>query len=224
MPEHQMPIHSQSGDVNSNRARIAPSKDELAALPPFQGLTLSQIEVPATRAQFEAAARDIQAACVVGFDTESKPTFATGEVSSGPHVLQFALESRAYIFQIHHGDSHDLLIDLLHSATLVKVGFGLASDRGQIQARLGRPLRAVLDLNTLFRRDGYRSSMGVRGAVGLLFGQRFMKSKKVTTSNWALPQLSGSQLLYAANDAWAALRVLHALDRPRADWPVEGMG
>jgi hypothetical protein len=36
--------------------------------------------------------------------------------------------------------------------------------------------------------------------------------------------LSGSQLLYAANDAWAALRVLRALDRPRVDWPVEGLG
>jgi ribonuclease D len=224
MPEHQMPTPTASTEATPTRAKLAPSKDELAALPPFQGLTLAQIEVPATRAQFEAAARDIQAAGVVGFDTESKPTFATGEVSTGPHVLQFALESRAYIFQIHHADSHDLLIDLLHSATLVKVGFGLSSDRGQIRARLGQPLRAVLDLNTLFRGDGYRSSMGVRGAVGLLFGQRFQKSKKVTTSNWALPQLSGSQLLYAANDAWAALRVLRALDRPRVEWPVDGLG
>jgi ribonuclease D len=219
-----MPTELPGRQAAPTGARLVPSKDELATLPPFQGLTLAQIEVPATRAQFEAAARDILAGGVVGFDTESKPTFAPGEVSTGPHVLQFALESRAYIFQIHHADSHDLLIDLLHSATLVKVGFGLASDRGQIQSRLGRPLRAVLDLNTLFRSDGYRSSMGVRGAVGLLFGQRFQKSKKVTTSNWALPQLSGSQLLYAANDAWAALRVLRALDRPRVDWPVEGLG
>ncbi len=218
-----MPTDSPSRQAAPNGARLAPSKDELATLPPFQGLTLSQIEVPATRPQFAAAARDILTAGVVGFDTESKPTFAPGEVSTGPHVLQFALESRAYIFQIHHDQCHDLLIELLHSNALVKVGFGLASDRGQIQSRLGLPLRAVLDLNTLFRGDGYRSSMGVRGAVGLLFGQRFLKSKKVTTSNWALPQLSGSQLLYAANDAWAALQVLRALHRPRAEWPVEGL-
>jgi 3'-5' exonuclease len=206
-----MPTDSPGRQAAPAGARFVPTKDELAVLPPFQGLTLAQIEVPATRAQFEAAAR------------ESKPTFVPGEVSTGPHVLQFALESRAYVFQIHHADSHELLIDLLHSTALVKVGFGLSSDRGQIQARLGKPLRAVLDLNTLFRRDGYRSAMGVRGAVGLLFGQRFQKSKKVTTSNWALPQLSGSQLLYAANDAWAALRVLRALERPRVEWPVDGL-
>jgi len=53
--------------------------------------------------------------------------------------------------------------------------------------------------------------MGVRGAVAVMFNQRFLKSRKATTSNWANVQLSESQLLYAANDAYAALRVFHAL-------------
>jgi hypothetical protein len=51
---------------------------------------------------------------------------------------------------------------------------------------------------------GYRSEMGVKASVAVLFGQRFAKSKKVSTSNWAQPELSPSQLLYAANDAYAA--------------------
>jgi len=43
----------------------------------------------------------------------------------------------------------------------------------------------------------------------------FIKSRKATTSNWAHPRLSESQLLYAANDAWAALRIYRALgERP----------
>ena len=201
-----------------------PSKTELAALPLFAGLSLGQIHLPATRAQFESAAADILAAGLVGFDTESKPTFAPGERSSGPHVVQFALANRAYIFQVHRSEGLDLLTGLLHSTTLVKVGFGLSSDRGQIRDKLGLPLRAVLDLNTLFRQQGYRSAMGVRGAVGVVFGQRFQKSRKVTTSNWALPQLSAPQLLYAANDAFAALKVLQALDAPRSEWPVDGLG
>jgi ribonuclease D len=198
-----------------------PSKTELAALPVFAGLSLAQIQVPTTRAQFESAAADIRGADLVGFDTESKPTFAPGERSTGPHVVQFALADRAYIFQVHRSEGLAVLLDLLHSTTLVKVGFGLASDRGQIRDKLGLPLRAVLDLNTLFRQQGYRSAMGVRGAVGVVFRQRFQKSRKVTTSNWSLPQLSASQLLYAANDAYAALRVLLALDRPRSEWPVD---
>jgi ribonuclease D len=44
-----------------------------------------------------------------------------------------------------------------------------------------------------------------------MFNQRFAKSKKATTSNWSQPQLTSHQMLYAANDAYAALKVLEAL-------------
>jgi ribonuclease D len=37
------------------------------------------------------------------------------------------------------------------------------------------------------------------------------KSKSVKTSNWALPALQPKQLLYAANDAYAALCVFEAM-------------
>jgi ribonuclease D len=53
--------------------------------------------------------------------------------------------------------------------------------------------------------------MGVKAAVAVLFGQRYLKSKRAATSNWAQRTLSDSQVLYAANDAWAALCVYHAL-------------
>jgi len=69
----------------------------------------------------------------------------------------------------------------------------------------------VLDLNTVFRERGYRKDMGVRGAVALMFNQRFIKSRKATTSNWANARLTEAQIIYAANDAYAALRVFEAL-------------
>jgi ribonuclease D len=70
--------------------------------------------------------------------------------------------------------------------------------------------------------DGYGKHLGVKTAVGLVFNQRFTKSKKITTSNWSLPQLTSQQLLYAANDAYAALKVLEALNLPRAELPIMG--
>jgi ribonuclease D len=69
----------------------------------------------------------------------------------------------------------------------------------------------VVDLNHLFRARGYRKDIGVKTAVAILFGRRFLKSGKASTSNWAARQLSESQLLYAANDAWAAARVFAAM-------------
>ena len=192
-------------------SKDAPTKAETAHLQVFAGLTLAQIEVPSTRAQFEAAAADILAAGTVGFDTESKPTFAVGEISDGPHVVQFALPERAFIFQVRHAEGRELLIELLQSHSLRKVGFGLGSDRSQVQAKFGVSLGSVIDLGHEFRQRGYRNAVGVRAAVAIVFERRFIKSKRTTTSNWALPQLGSSQLLYAANDAWAALRVYQAL-------------
>ena len=93
----------------------------------------------------------------------------------------------------------------------MKVGFGLGDDIRRITARLGVSARNVIDLNDLFRHQGYRKDMGVKAAVALLFNKRFLKSKKAATSNWASPQLTESQINYAANDAWAAIRVYQAM-------------
>jgi len=185
----------------------------MATLPPFEGLPIGRVRVPATVEQFAAASAAIKTAGVVGFDTESKPTFKVGEVSDGPHIAQFATSTEAFIFQVHRSDGLPFLVDLLQSQAVQKVGFGLSSDLKHIRARFGVELRAVVDLNDVFRREGFRSSTGVRAAVALLFDRRFLKSKRQTTSNWALPHLDDRQLLYAANDAYAALRVHQEMDR-----------
>lgn len=203
--------------------KIAPTKSEIALLQPFAGLTLECVHVPTIKEEFASAAEEIKAAGIVGFDTESKPTFVVGDVSEGPHVVQFALHDKAYLFQLHREDGLPFLIELLQSEQLIKVGFGLKSDRGHILAKLGVHFNAVVDLNTVFSMDGYHKEMGVRAAVALIFKQRFAKSRHVTTSNWSQPQLTAQQMLYAANDAYAALKVLEALNLPREDLPIMGL-
>lgn len=192
--------------------RIAPSRDEMALLPPFDGLTIDRVVVPATLDDFRRATAAIEAAGVVGFDTESKPLFDVGAVSDGPHVAQFATATEAFIFQVHRVEGLPFLVRLLQSEAVTKVGFGLRSDLQHVRAKFGVELRSVVDLNDVFRAAGFRSSTGVRAAVAIVFGRRFLKSKRQTTSNWALPKLDTKQLLYAANDAWAALRVHQAID------------
>jgi len=204
--------------------KIAPTKPEIALLQPFVGLTLERIHVPTSKEEFASATAEIKAAGIVGFDTESKPTFVVGDISEGPHVVQFALHDKAYLFQLHRADGLPFLLELLQSEQLIKVGFGLKSDRGHILAKLGVHFNAVVDLNTVFSMDGYHKEMGVRAAVALIFKQRFAKARHVTTSNWSQLQLTPQQMLYAANDAWAALKVLEALNLPREGLPIMGMG
>ena len=190
---------------------IAPTKVETALLEPFRGLALECVHLPRTVEAIEQAGREILESGIAGFDTESKPTFHAGEKSRGPHVVQFALRDRAFIFQLHRPECRALVSELLQSERVLKVGFGLRNDRGQIRATLGVTLRAILDLDHIFRKRGYKGQIGVRAAVGAILQQGFRKSKRVTTSNWAAPDLTSAQLLYAANDAFAALRVMEAL-------------
>lgn len=157
------------------------------------------------------AEREIVLSGVVGFDTESKPRFAASEANSGPHVVQFALRDRAFIFQLDREECRSLVAELLGSKEVLKVGFGLKNDRGQIRSTLGVNLQKVVDLDHVFRKRGYKGQIGVRAAVGAVLQQSFRKSKRVTTSNWAAPILTPKQLLYAANDAFAALLVSDAL-------------
>jgi ribonuclease D len=180
---------------------------------PFPGLTLEQIHVPKSRAECQKAVTEIRDAGVTGFDTEAKPTFKAGQQSDGPHVVQFALFDKAFIFQLHRSVCERAASELIASEQILKVGFGLKNDRKQILDRLGITLEHVLDLDQIFRKQGYRGQVGIRGAVGALFNQGFKKSKSVTTSNWATPELRPGQLLYAANDAFGALKIMEALQK-----------
>lgn len=202
---------SEPQKIEGGARPVAPTKAETALLPAFPGLAPEQIHVPMTESECKAAMQKIIAAELVGFDTEAKPTFKLGEKSSGPHVVQFALTDRAYLLQLHREPCLKMAADLIASKQVLKVGFGLKNDHGQIRHRLGIELKHVLDLDQVFRKIGYRGQIGVRGAIGALLQQSFPKSKSVTTSNWAAFQLTPRQLLYAANDAFAALKVMEAL-------------
>ncbi|MGE3346887.1 MAG: 3'-5' exonuclease [Ramlibacter sp.] len=191
--------------------RTVPSREDIALLPAFDRLGLAQIRLASTEAQAEQARAELLRASAWGFDTESKPTFRKDEVSEGPHVVQLATRERAWVFQLHDLPCRRVVAALLATPGIVKAGFGLGDDNKRILGKLGVAAVDVLDLNTVFRQDGWRKDMGVKGAVAVLFSQRFIKSKKAGTSNWANPRLTEAQLVYAANDAYAALHVYDAL-------------
>jgi ribonuclease D len=193
-----------------------PSKEEIALLAPFERLGLDRIALIASPSQARKACEELADSAHWGFDTESKPTFLKNEISDGPHIVQLATLDKAWVFQLHDHACRAMVAELLALRGVTKAGFGLGDDRRRISAKLGVEPADVLELNTVFRQQGYRKDMGVKGAVAVLFNRRFIKSKKATTSNWANPRLTEAQLIYAANDAYAAIRVVHALGLGRS--------
>jgi RNA polymerase sigma factor for flagellar operon FliA len=178
-------------------------------LPPYEGITLADVRLVKSDADAAEALAALSGADVIGFDTESKPTFAKGEESTGPHLVQLATDNTVWLFQIGAAPpaaAVDVLRAVLEAPAILKVGFGLGDDIRRLRAKLGIETDNVIDLSTALRR-GERNALGAKTAVARFFGQRLQKSKRITTTNWAQPRLSEKQILYAADDAHVALRV-----------------
>lgn len=188
--------------------RHAPAAE--AELPPYVGLRIADVQLVTTAEHALAARAALLAADAIGFDTESKPTFVKGETSTGPHLIQFSTDDKAYLFQIGASTSAqtlELLQAILEQPAPLKVGFGLSDDVKRLHAKLAIRAAGVVDLSVALRSPGQRNDLGAKTAVAKFFGQKLQKSKKVSTTNWALPRLNDKQILYAADDAQVALRV-----------------
>ena len=136
---------------------------------------------------------------VVGFDTETRPSFRPGE-SHPPALAQVACAGAVYLFPLARLPSPSTLASLLASATTVKAGVGLADDVRALRQQFDFTPAAMVDLGAVARRHGLEKS-GVRALAAAFLDFRIPKGTK--TSNWAARQLSAQQVTYAATDAWA---------------------
>jgi ribonuclease D len=192
-------------DVVMSRAELGQTE-----LPVYAGIPLDRISLVISESLAEEALAALIAADAIGFDTESKPTFLKGEVSTGPHLVQLATDSKAYLFPVAPRYDTRALKAVLESPKVLKIGFGLGNDHSVLKSRLDIAASNVLDLGEVLRGPGHRGTVGAKVAVAHFFGQKLQKSKKIGTSNWSNAHLSERQLLYAANDAHVALMLYRA--------------
>lgn len=188
-----------------------PSKEQIQALPVFQNLPMQQIHLIHNIEQCLALEQELKSCALLGFDTESKPTFAKGEVSTGPHLIQLASHDSAYLFQINP-EILEFLKPVFESRDQIKVGFGLKND-AHLFRKKGIELNSVIELSKCFSAFGFPNPMGLKNAMALLFQVNFPKSKKISTSNWARKTLTPAQIQYAAADAYAPVLVFEELHR-----------
>ena len=178
-------------------------------LPPYEGISLADVRLVQSPQDVAAACAILAAADVIGFDTESKPTFAKGEESQGPHLIQLATDDQAFLFPVGQLPDLGAVKAILESERILKVGFGLGDDIRRLKTKLGICPAHVLDLSRALR-EGERNDLGAKTAVARFFGMRLQKSKRISTTNWAHPRLTERQILYAADDAQVPLRVYRA--------------
>lgn len=187
-----------------------PTKEQIRELPLYAGLTLRDINIVENEQQAAQALTVLQAVDCLGFDTESKPIFRKGEVSPGPTLIQLATVSTAFLFPVRFPAALAAAHSVLSNAKIKKVGFGISGDIKELRNKLDIHLANAENLSvTLKQLVHEKSQIGARAAVAMVLQQRLGKGAQ--KSNWDIYPLKKAQILYAANDAHAAICVAHAL-------------
>ena len=157
------------------------------------------IRAVATEEDLHRAVQEIRAERVVGFDTESRPSFRKGK-SHAPSLVQIATSRAAHLFQLARVDCSRALADVLGNPRIIKAGVALTRDLAELQKLFPFTPANVVDLSDIAKRRGMKQT-GLRNLAGLFLGGRITKGPR--TSNWARQNLSPNQQRYAATDAWA---------------------
>jgi ribonuclease D len=174
-------------------------------------LALIQYEGPITVIQSEEEfRREIDAIAghpVLGFDTESRPSFRKGKVYP-TSMIQFAASGHAWLIRVGRTGYPKELRDLLSSSETIKVGAGLNDDLRRMRSDFHFEPGGFLDLQRYV--EAFRiEEKGLKKLSAIILGRRISKSQQV--SNWDADILTEAQLRYAATDAWICLEIYTAL-------------
>ena len=169
--------------------------------------------------------RDIAAACktlaeqpVIGFDTETRPSFRPG-VTFRVSLLQLSTPTVCYLFRLNKIPLAKPILQLLEDRRVLKIGADVAGDlRSLRQIRHFRD-GGFVDLQGIAPEWGI-GEKSLRKLSAIVLGRRVSKAQRL--SNWEAATLTDKQQLYAATDAWVCTaiydKLLHTpkIKRPKA--------
>ena len=181
------------------------TKDELQTLEIFNHP--SRYELIETLAHAQKAIEELKKEKVLGFDTETRPSFRKGEFY---HValLQLATFECCYLFRLNKIPLTLEMINLLEDKKIKKVGVGVRDDIIALQKMLNFIPDGFIDLAEKTRLSK-SVSLSLRSLCGMYLNQRLSKGAKVT--NWENHVLTDAQAKYAANDAFVSLLIFEKM-------------
>ena len=150
--------------------------------------------------EFGKAVQYLKRQRIIGFDTETRPTFSPDQHSNGTALLQLSGQEKAFLFRINKmGCIPRRLCSIMANPNIVKVGAAIHDDVRGLQKFAGFQPQNFVDLQKIVWEYGIRDK-SVKKMTAIILG--FKISKAQQPSNWEADSLSDSQLRYAAPDAW----------------------
>lgn len=170
-----------------------------------------RIVVVQSEAEAEKAVAYLKTFPLLGFDTETRPSFKKGVVNKVA-LLQVSTDDTCFLFRLNNIGMPECLLDLFRDESVLKVGLSIKDDMRLLHARENFLQHACLDLQTYVPQFGIEDK-ALRKLYANVFGQSISKGQQLT--NWEADVLTEGQKLYAATDAWACLKIYKELERLR---------
>ena len=127
------------------------SNDEVAALPTAE--FAGRIVVVDDESKIEAACRDLSSCTVVGFDTETRPSFKAG-VTNKVSLLQLSTPETCYLFRLNRIRLDNRILKILTAKRIVKVGADVAGDMRSLHVLRSFREQGFVDLQQLAAGSG----------------------------------------------------------------------
>ncbi|MCG8698120.1 MAG: 3'-5' exonuclease domain-containing protein 2 [Bacteroidales bacterium] len=179
--------------------------DEINQLPVtiFQG----DIHVINTTEELDVVANKLQQVKVLGFDTETKPTFKKGKFNK-VSLLQLSTDTDVYLIRLLKVGLNEKIAQILSDPGVVKVGAAIHDDIKTLQHIRKFEPHGFVELQTFVKDFGIEDNGLKKLAANIL---QIKISKRQQTSNWEAPILTKPQREYAATDAWVCLEIYNKL-------------
>lgn len=196
-------LHNDKRIFQSNSKMFAETIDneDILKLPKisFQG----EIIVVHNEKQLKESFPLLQKSSVIGFDTETKPSFRKG-LSNGVALLQLSSADVALIIRLKTTGVPGVLKRFFEDEKVIKVGAAIRDDiRSILKIKRFNP-KGFIDLQHLAKEMGIESQ-SVRKLAAIVLNSRVSKNQQL--SNWEADRLSDAQLVYAATDAWVCREI-----------------
>lgn len=187
------------------------SNEEVSALPAisFDG----EIVVVEDSASLASACESLSHERLIGFDTETRPSFTAGVVNRVA-LMQLSTAERCYLIRLNKVPLDKALIDILCDEAVTKVGTGVQNDIRALNMLRHFRARGFVDLQDEVSQFGIEDR-SLRKLSGIILGKKVSKAQRL--SNWEAKVLTQSQQLYAATDAWVCVEIFRRLFGDVAD-------
>ncbi len=144
---------------------------------------------------------------VLGFDTETKPSFKKGKKNK-VSLIQLANDELACLIRINKVGMPPQLAGLLADENVIKAGVAVHDDIRFLKSVRGFDPLGFVDLQKFVRDYGIQVS-GLKKLAAIVLGFRISKRQQVT--DWEADQLTEAQIVYAATDAWVCHQIYKKL-------------